>query len=331
MIAAVFCVFLCASCANLVSVLPAHTCRKQGRKRSLRNVPAVVLAAVIATLADHAVRQWRAPARQAPPPWPGVDPADPQHAQELHALHHEPSDEFCAAGPPLVCAHGGDTSGGAPANSLEAFQAALQRGVPCLEVDVARTSDGRLVVLHPRDLAQLLRHAGQPSEASDAGEAADEQQLPQVGDYSWEQLAALSWPGGQRVGAAEEVLQLAVPAAQHITLDVKTHTGQVGWSPEWIGWRNLMSDGAAGPARWRMGRVPAAVLLAHNQLEGAWLCQQDTPTHPCVPARNALQGGEDDLEAIASAVVDLIGRTACGQCLVWAKSDALVSCQVGCR
>lgn len=228
MIAAVFCVFLCASCANLVSVLPAHTCRKQGRKRSLRNVPAVVLAAVIATLADHAVRQWRAPARQAPPPWPGVDPADPQHAQELHALHHEPSDEFCAAGPPLVCAHGGDTSGGAPANSLEAFQAALQRGVPCLEVDVARTSDGRLVVLHPRDLAQLLRHAGQPSEASDAGEAADEQQLPQVGDYSWEQLAALSWPGGQRVGAAEEVLQLAVPAAQHITLDVKTHTGQVG-------------------------------------------------------------------------------------------------------
>lgn len=37
------------------------------------------------------------------------------------------------------------------------------------------------------------------------------------------------------------------------------------------------------------------------------------------------QGGADDVEALASAVVDLIGQTACGQCLVWAKSDALVS------
>ena len=37
------------------------------------------------------------------------------------------------------------------------------------------------------------------------------------------------------------------------------------------------------------------------------------------------QGGADDVEALAAAVVDLVGQTACGQCLVWAKSDALVS------
>lgn len=214
------------------------------------------LAALIATLLDRAVLYLRTPAPgPGLQPWPGAA-NDPR---ELHALHHEPSEAFCAADPPLVCAHGGDSSDGAPPNTLEAFQAALQQGVPCLEVDVARTSDGQLVVLHPRDLAQLLlgsapgsgssasagsngggsgaaeqagtcgAGAGTCDAAADAAQQPDQQQepLPKVGDYTWAELAALRWPGGQGVATAEDVLRLAVPTAQHITLDARAHTGKV--------------------------------------------------------------------------------------------------------
>lgn len=38
------------------------------------------------------------------------------------------------AGPPLVCPHGGDSSGGAPPATLEAFVAAADAGFPCVEV-----------------------------------------------------------------------------------------------------------------------------------------------------------------------------------------------------
>ena len=48
--------------------------------------------------------------------------------------------------PPLVCAHGGDSSD-APPNSADAFGAALQAGVDCVEIDVARTADNHLVRL----------------------------------------------------------------------------------------------------------------------------------------------------------------------------------------
>lgn len=214
------------------------------------------LAALIATLLDRAVLYLRTPAPgPGLQPWPGAA-NDPR---ELHALHHEPSEAFCAADPPLVCAHGGDSSDGAPPNTLEAFQAALQQGVPCLEVDVARTSDGQLVVLHPRDLAQLLlgsapgsgssasagsngggsgaaeqagtcsAGAGTCDAAADAAQQPDQQQepLPKVGDYTWAELAALRWPGGQGVATAEDVLRLAVPTAQHITLDARAHTSKV--------------------------------------------------------------------------------------------------------
>ncbi len=40
-----------------------------------------------------------------------------------------------------------------------------------------------------------------------------------------------------------------------------------------------------------------------------------------------MQAGEEvDEDAMAQAVVDLVRRTACRQCLVWAKSDAVVRC-----
>ncbi|KAJ4766419.1 Glycerophosphodiester phosphodiesterase [Rhynchospora pubera] len=56
--------------------------------------------------------------------------------------------------PPLVCAHGGDSSKAFP-NTMEAFRIALQSHVDCVEVDVSRTSDGFLVALHDRDLQRI--------------------------------------------------------------------------------------------------------------------------------------------------------------------------------
>lgn len=165
---------------------------------------------------------------------------------ELHQLHHEPSPHFCALPPPLVCAHGGDAAA-APPNTLEALQAALDGGATCVELDVSRTADGRLVALHTRELAELLALAGGQPAASAAAPAAAPAAAgaarsggggtkqgagqaggpPQVGDYGWAQLAALRWRGGQRVTGVEAALRLLVPATEHITLDVKVALDEV--------------------------------------------------------------------------------------------------------
>ncbi|KAG5520313.1 hypothetical protein RHGRI_033024 [Rhododendron griersonianum] len=51
--------------------------------------------------------------------------------------------------PPLVCAHGGDSSKAFP-NTMTAYRAALHSQVDCIEIDVSRSSDGVLFALHDR-------------------------------------------------------------------------------------------------------------------------------------------------------------------------------------
>ncbi|VFQ82203.1 unnamed protein product [Cuscuta campestris] len=51
--------------------------------------------------------------------------------------------------PPLICAHGGDSSKAFP-NTKTAYQIALSSQVDCIEVDVSRSSDGFLFALHDR-------------------------------------------------------------------------------------------------------------------------------------------------------------------------------------
>ena len=49
------------------------------------------------------------------------------------------------------------------------------------------------------------------------------------------------------------------------------------------------------------------------------------PILPCLYLPLHLQGGEDvEEDVMAQEVVNLVARTACRQCLVWAKSDLLV-------
>jgi glycerophosphoryl diester phosphodiesterase len=88
---------------------------------------------------------------------------------------------------------------------------------------VARTKDGQLVVLHTRELTQLLKLAGGSASSAAAAHGAPP---PQVGDFTWRQLQALRWPGGEGVETVEAVLHMVLPGTDHITLDVKTY-GQV--------------------------------------------------------------------------------------------------------
>ena len=56
----------------------------------------------------------------------------------------------------MVCAHGGDVSQGALANTMPAYRAALAHpAVKCVEVDVSRTRDDTLVALHQRQLLAI--------------------------------------------------------------------------------------------------------------------------------------------------------------------------------
>ncbi|KAK4413459.1 Glycerophosphodiester phosphodiesterase GDPD4 [Sesamum alatum] len=56
--------------------------------------------------------------------------------------------------PPLVCAHGGDSTKSFP-NTMDAYNNALSSGVDCIEIDVSRSSDGVLFALHDRELQRI--------------------------------------------------------------------------------------------------------------------------------------------------------------------------------
>ncbi|XP_043718910.1 glycerophosphodiester phosphodiesterase GDPD4-like [Telopea speciosissima] len=56
--------------------------------------------------------------------------------------------------PPLVCAHGGDSTKAFP-NTMSAYRIALLSQVDCIEIDVSRSSDGVLLALHDRDLQRI--------------------------------------------------------------------------------------------------------------------------------------------------------------------------------
>ncbi|MEW5309170.1 MAG: hypothetical protein WDW38_001075 [Sanguina aurantia] len=128
-----------------------------------------------------------------------------------------PSLSFCRKErPPLVCAHGGDTET-APPNTARSFHAAIAGGADCVEIDAARTKDGKLVVLHVRELAQLL------------GAKATPRVQVQVGDMTLAQLRALRWPGGgDSILTVEEAVAITSPLVSSVILDVKTYQDQDG-------------------------------------------------------------------------------------------------------
>uniref|UniRef100_A0A1J3EJN1 glycerophosphodiester phosphodiesterase n=1 Tax=Noccaea caerulescens TaxID=107243 RepID=A0A1J3EJN1_NOCCA len=121
-------------------------------------------------------------------------------ARKCDWLHH----------PPLVCAHGGDSTLAFP-NTIDAYNYALRSRVDCIEVDVSRSSDGVLFALHNRDLQRIARNSS-----------------VQVGDLSMKQIKELDVSqivrgtlSNRRIPTLEDALALISNSVRKVILDAK--------------------------------------------------------------------------------------------------------------
>ena len=96
------------------------------------------------------------------------------------------------AGPQII-AHRGD-SAHAPENTLSAFQRAVQSGAGWLEMDVQRTKDGRLVVVHDATVDRTTDGSGR------------------VADLTFDEIQSLHIGDDERIPAFEETIGLAKAA-----------------------------------------------------------------------------------------------------------------------
>jgi glycerophosphoryl diester phosphodiesterase len=92
-----------------------------------------------------------------------------------------------------IIAHRGD-SAHAPEDTLSAFQSAVQSGAGWLEMDVQRTKDGRLVVIHDATVDRTTDGSGN------------------VADLTFDEIRSLKIGDGERVPAFEEAIRLAKAA-----------------------------------------------------------------------------------------------------------------------
>ncbi|KAG0592296.1 hypothetical protein M758_1G235000 [Ceratodon purpureus] len=112
--------------------------------------------------------------------------------------------------PPLVCAHGGDSSK-APPNTEASYRIALDLQVDCIEIDASRTQDGVLVALHDRDLQAISNN-----------------EYMHVGDLNFSQIKELR-PGArfsenfheQHIPTLESALQYVMPHVNQVIIDAK--------------------------------------------------------------------------------------------------------------
>lgn len=112
--------------------------------------------------------------------------------------------------PPLVCAHGGDSSR-APPNTMTSFRLAIRSQVDCVEIDASRSRDGVLVALHDRDLQNITGD-----------------DTSKVGDLSISQIKGLDAGFGfakefqnQEVPTLDDALQFVSESVKQVIVDVK--------------------------------------------------------------------------------------------------------------
>ncbi|GAA0176320.1 phosphodiesterase [Lithospermum erythrorhizon] len=112
--------------------------------------------------------------------------------------------------PPLVCAHGGDSSKAFP-NTVAAYHLALNSEVDCIELDVSRSSDGMLFALHDRDLQRISGNG-----------------TSRVGHFSHKEIESLeanrhllSEFHDLNIPLAEDALKLISASVKRVILDIK--------------------------------------------------------------------------------------------------------------
>ncbi len=110
---------------------------------------------------------------------------------------------------PLIEAHRGNSSH-APENTLAAFRLAIELPAPWIELDVHPALDGTLVVIHDKTVDRTTDGSGA---------------LRQLSVEQLRQLDAGSWFGpafrGEPVPTLAEVLQLVVPTATRLNVEIK--------------------------------------------------------------------------------------------------------------
>ena len=119
--------------------------------------------------------------------------------------------------PTLTIAHRG-ASAYAPENTLTAIRQAVELGAGMVEVDVRRTRDGVLVLLHDAELART----------TDAGSVLPRHTAWQVSDLTYEELLLLdagSWfspaYAGERIATLEQALDVLALTGTGLLLEVK--------------------------------------------------------------------------------------------------------------
>lgn len=146
---------------------------------------------------------------------------DKTRPAEDMADSHDPSEAFCdmvrSSHEPLVCAHGGDSTSTTP-NTKHAFFAAMKQLISCVEVDVAASRDGKLFVLHKRELELVLNQ-------KDLKPSALRGRPARVEEFDSGEITAMRMPGGQRILQAKDIVQVLNKDERiaRIILDVKTY------------------------------------------------------------------------------------------------------------
>ncbi|XP_038890895.1 glycerophosphodiester phosphodiesterase GDPD4 isoform X2 [Benincasa hispida] len=206
--------------------------------------------------------------------------------------------------PPLVCAHGGDSSKAFP-NTMDAYNKALRSQANCIEVDVSRSSDGVLFALHDRDLQRITGS-----------------NTSKVGNFSMKEIKNL----GAFYQHIHKLLDFNIPTVEEALVLMAKSVQQV------------ILDAKVGPPSYENG-LAKDIISVNQDCQTFQLYDPALPTKVqgkiwCLFKAN--KDVRDRVVLIESVGWELVSRlcgegtgnfqvekTKCKNCLVWAKSDSL--------
>jgi glycerophosphoryl diester phosphodiesterase len=190
---------------------------------------------------------------------------------------------------PLVVAHRG-ASADAPENTLSAVRAALVRDSDQIEVDVQRSKDGALVVMHDTTLSRTTNvRALFPNRAPWL-----------VGQFTYAELARLdagSWKGpqfaGEKIPTLEQVVDVVRRSRSGLLLELKAPALYPGIVRE-------VTTALAQPAGYLHSAIAAGRLVVESfSREAIWHCKT---AEPSIPVGLLGTPSPADLPALASWV-----------------------------
>jgi glycerophosphoryl diester phosphodiesterase len=194
---------------------------------------------------------------------------------------------------PLICAHGGDISGGL-ANTMPAYRRALAHAaVSCVEVDVSRTRDDQLVALHQR-------------------------QLLSIADGEFDRCASTSGNGNRAAAATLLTPQLIVRSVGDARLD-QARSPAVVFMPRRASLCSSRGFCLRPQLKWFGVDNEAARVLTLQEALSALLGKG--LKHIILDIKDGPPFG---IEGFAAKSLAAVAAAACKECIVWAKEDDVV-------